>query len=307
MSSKSMVSPVAIVSTSLSQNPVTVRSLFLRSLESGETRSHQQVYEHYQVERGLADRLRHSSPAERSTLYGEVYEELFRRVPHHQQLTRKVTAEELRVELQRQASFLERHVGQDDVLLEIGAGDCALSRRMAGQCRRVIAVDVSEGIAAHADWPANCEFRRTDGTRLPVESSSIDVVYSNQLMEHLHPDDAVRQLGEIVRVLRPGGRYVCVTPNRIAGPWDISMYFDETARGLHLREYSVLELGGLFADAGLPALDVYAGGRGVFFRVPAKMVQLAEGLVASLPYRWRSVVTRWFPVRALLGLRVVAH
>jgi SAM-dependent methyltransferase len=307
MSSKSMLATTSLRSASPSRNPASVQSLFRRPLEAAETRTHHQVYEHYQVERVLADRLGHALPTERSTLYRQVYDELFRRVPHHPQLTRKRTADDLRVDLQRQFSFLGRHVAPDDTLVEVGAGDCALSRRMAGRCRRVIAVDVSEDIATHVDWPANCEFRPAEGICLPVDTASVDVVYSNQLMEHLHPEDAVQQLKEIARVLRPGGRYVCVTPNRIAGPWDISMYFDETARGLHLREYSVGELDRCLADAGFARMAVYAGGRGVFFRVPAAVVQWAERLLLGLPYRMRSGITRWFPVRALLGLRVVAR
>ncbi len=43
---------------------------------------------------------------------------------------------------------------------------------------------------------------------MPFDSDSIDLVISNQLMEHLHPDDAYDQLREVYRVLRDGGRYV---------------------------------------------------------------------------------------------------
>ncbi len=228
--------------------PVPIRSRFRRALEAGEGRTYEQVWEHYAAERSLAERLRNSELSDRVTLYRKVYNELFNRVPHHPQLTRKATEDELRVELERQRSFLDRHVKPDDRLLEIGAGDCSLSRQMARLYKHVIAVDVSECISASAQWPNNCEFRQTDGTRLPVESASVDVVYSNQLMEHLNLDDAVAQLREIARVLKASGCYVCVTPNRAAGPWDVSVYFDEAARGLHLREYSVDELKGHLMD-----------------------------------------------------------
>src|SRR3712207_6241441 len=45
------------------------------------------VRHHYEVERELADRLRRAGPGERLRLYSEVYDELFRRVPDHPQLT----------------------------------------------------------------------------------------------------------------------------------------------------------------------------------------------------------------------------
>jgi hypothetical protein len=55
----------------------------------GRTRA--QLREHYEVERELADALRRAGPHERRSLYATLYDELFRRVPHHPQLTRKVT------------------------------------------------------------------------------------------------------------------------------------------------------------------------------------------------------------------------
>jgi hypothetical protein len=57
-------------------------------------------------------------------------------------------------------------------------------------------------------------------------------------MEHLHPEDALEQLQKIRRTLARGGVYVCITPNRVNGPHDVSGLFDDEARGLHLREYS---------------------------------------------------------------------
>jgi tetratricopeptide (TPR) repeat protein len=44
----------------------------------------EQIREQYDVERELADRLRAASREERKQLYTELYEELFRRIPHHQ-------------------------------------------------------------------------------------------------------------------------------------------------------------------------------------------------------------------------------
>jgi hypothetical protein len=64
------------------------------------------------------------------------------------------------------------------------------------------------------------------------------VAYSYQLMEHLHPGDALEQLVNIYQALKRDSVYCCVTPNRISGPHDISVYFDTVAQGLHLKEYS---------------------------------------------------------------------
>lgn len=44
-----------------------------------------------------------------------------------------------------------------------------------------------------------------DATQLPYDSSSIDVIYSSHMMEHLQRDDAKTFIKECFRVLKPGG------------------------------------------------------------------------------------------------------
>ena len=61
-------------------------------LEPQESRSVEQLREQYALEKMLADRLRRSSKEERRFLYSSAYDELFRRVPHHPQVLRKLDA-----------------------------------------------------------------------------------------------------------------------------------------------------------------------------------------------------------------------
>jgi SAM-dependent methyltransferase len=138
---------------------------------------------------------------------------------------------------------------------------------------------------------------------MPVET--VDLAYSNQLMEHLHPDDAWEQLRGICDTLKPGGKYVCITPNRLSGPWDISMYYDEAATGFHLKEYTVKELVAIFARAGFKKVFAYAGARGVYLRFPVVLLVLLEKALQQLPLRCRSRIARSLGVRILLGIRLV--
>jgi len=98
--------------------------------------------------------------------------------------------------------------------------------------------------------PKNAELIISDGVNIPVPRESIDVAYSNQLMEHLHPDDAVEQLGNICEALALGGIYICGTPNRLVGPTDVSAGFDRVSTGFHLKEYLPTELSRIFSQAG---------------------------------------------------------
>lgn len=257
---------------------------------------------HYLVERELADRLRMSASHERGRLYGEVYDELFRRVPDHPQLTNGPAVREgdMRWQLRLLGRFLESGMS----FLEVGAGDCRLSLAMAPRAQRVVALDVSEEIASAVRRPDNFELVISDGRRVPLPDSSVDLAYSNQLMEHLHPDDVEGQLRELVRVLRPGGRYVCVTPHRYSGPHDISAFFGCEPTGFHLKEYTVGGLRAAFLGAGFTRMDVVINARLRHFVVPAVTATGLERTLDRLPAGVRRKAAR-SPLRMILGSRVV--
>lgn len=279
---------------------------FIRNLIPCEKRTPDEVREHYRVERELADRLRASTEAERQNLYTEVYEELFRRIPHHQQLTSPVDGKSRHRRLGWQVALLKRFLKQDHVFFEIGGGDCALSMEVAPRVARSIGCDVAPCLSTGLVKPVNFSFLQTDGRTFDLGDESVDVAYSNQLMEHLHVDDVRAQLQEIFRVLKPGGHYVCVTPNRIGGPWDISMYFEKRAKGFHMKEYTVGELVGMFQEMGCSRVGVYCGGRGMFWRAPVGFVRACEWLLQRLPDAISFPLARSLPGRAVLGIRIVA-
>ena len=275
----------------------------------GDLRSEDQLREHYRIERELADRLRASSKAERRMLYRLVYDELLRRVPHHPRLCEKRDDEwhrRRRREIEWQIGFLGRFLSLRTVFLEVGAGDCALALRLCDLAEHVYAVDVSYQAAIGTARPANFSFVFTEGCELRVPAGSVNVVFSNQLLEHLHPDDALEQLRSIHAVLAPGGTYVCVTPNRLYGPRDVSGYFDERATGLHLHEYSVREVLALFTAQGFVNVRFFCGARGWFLPCPYWILAGVEALLERLPGSVRKRFADTAPMRALLGLRFSA-
>jgi SAM-dependent methyltransferase len=276
----------------------------LRSLRRTDERDPSLVRQHYEVEKELADRLRHASRDERRTLYGAVYDELYQRVPHHPQLTRKSSPELTRAALRPQLRILERYLRPDSVLLEVGPGDCSLSLAVAPGVRQVYGLDVSQKITEQLSLPSNFTLILSDGSSVPVPPGSVDVAYSNQLMEHLHPDDAREQLEGICRALRPGGVYICITPNRLNGPHDVSQHFDTEATGFHLKEYTVGELTQLFRKAGFRKVQALIGRRGTFVPVPAGPVIGCEKSLEILPWGPRQLLSRTVG-RAFLGVRLV--
>jgi SAM-dependent methyltransferase len=275
-------------------------------IPQSETRSFDRVRDHYLIEKELAARLLSATKEERRHLYTAVYDELFRRVPDHPQLALKREARARRREVSDRLKLLRRYLRADATFLEVGPGDCALAVHIARRVRQVFAVDVSREIASGVLQPANLELAISDGCSIPVSAGSIDIAYSDQLMEHLHPDDAVEQLGNIYDSLVPGGVYVCITPNRWSGPHDVSRYFDEIATGFHLREYTLSELAGMFSDIGFRKLRVLVGGGGFHFAVPVGLVKCLETFLAKFPRGCGTVLARRLPLRVILGAKLIA-
>ncbi len=104
-------------------------------------------------------------------------------------------------------------VNPGETVLDIGCGsgaDLLLAALQTGFSGKAIGVDMTASMLECARLSAleaglsHVEFRLGDATRLPIESTSIDVVLSNGVL-NLVPEKDVA-LREIERVLRPGGR-----------------------------------------------------------------------------------------------------
>ncbi len=269
-------------------------------------RSNERIRQHYLIEKELAARLRTASKQERQNLYTEVYDELFRRVPDHPQLSLKLDTAAQQDNLNQRLALLRKFLRRDVTYLEIGPGDCTLANEVARLVRKVYAVDVSHEITKELELPDNVELIISDGSSIPVPNDSIDLAYSDQLMEHLHPDDAVDQLANIYRSLVPGGRYICITPNRLSGPHDVSQYFDDVASGFHLKEYTLRELSGVFSRVGFRRFQALVGARGFELRVPALFPRTIEFLLEKAGGRFGRKVARGLPLRLILGVKLIA-
>jgi arsenite methyltransferase len=106
-------------------------------------------------------------------------------------------------------------VAAGETVLDLGSGpgiDVLLAAREVGPTGRVIGVDMTPAMLEKARANAkkagasNVEFREGRLEKLPVETSSVDAVTSNCVI-NLVPDKAA-VFAEIARVLKPGGRMV---------------------------------------------------------------------------------------------------
>lgn len=112
--------------------------------------------------------------------------------------------------------FALRWIAPTDDVLETACGSGYGTQLLAGRARWVLATDYSPLAIAYAreHFPApNLAFTVTNCEQMALRDSSFDVIVSFEVFEHL--ENAAAYLEGCRKVLRPGGRLLLSTPNRV--------------------------------------------------------------------------------------------
>lgn len=194
--------------------------------------------------------------------------------------------------------------------LEVGCGEGRVARDLVHRGHRVVAVDVSPTLVAHAaDADPHGRYLVADAAALPFRDGSFDAVVAyNSLMD---VQDMPAAVAEAARVLEPGGRLcICVThPTADAGRFagdepDAPFTIPGAYLGRHRFEAETFERDGLeITFAGwCYALEEYAAA----LEAAGMLVErLREPAAVPAAVAHRPSLRRWQRLPAFLHVRAV--
>lgn len=107
--------------------------------------------------------------------------------------------------------YFQQFIPEGSTVLDIACGYGEFIRHI--RAARKLAIDLNPSVGGQL--PPEIDFRLTRADQmLGIDSASVDVCFTSNFFEHLESHrmmDAV--LAEARRVLRPGGRFICMQPN----------------------------------------------------------------------------------------------
>jgi ubiquinone/menaquinone biosynthesis C-methylase UbiE len=132
--------------------------------------------------------------------------------------------------------FAKRYIRRNAKVIDIGCGT-GYGSAVLGEKYEVTAIDNSDEAIGFANkhYSKKAKFLTANATKLPFRDSSFDVACSFETIEHIK--EVKKFLKEVVRVLRPSGKFILSTPNRI-----IHSPGGEIKSCYHVKEYTVEEL-----------------------------------------------------------------
>ena len=182
--------------------------------------------------------------------------------------------------------FFQHQIAETQSILDLGAGHCEFINQI--RAGRKYALDLNPATRLHAGSDVQV-ISQDVARKWPLESESLDVIFSSNFLEHLpSKDDLQFCLRESHRVLRSGGRLLLLGPNIRFCP---DIYWDFFDHYLPLSDRSLseaLELTGFTPTLVIPRFLPFT----TKSRIPshASLVRL----YLAVPFAWKLMGKQFF-------------
>lgn len=203
------------------------------------------------------------------------------------------------------AASMRPYFARDGRTLEVGVGTGVVAMGLRELGRDVVGVDLSEPMLRYAH-ARRVPVARADAMRLPVRDGSVDDVYAVWVL-HLVGDIGAT-LGELARVLRPGGRCLVGVPNPYPDETEdeVDRLFRrlwDTVRGRRPDHPDAVRR--LAGERGLRFVELARVDAGEYRQAPAEVARRIERRTYS--YLWDISDERWreLVVPAIEALRAM--
>ena len=220
-------------------------------ISPGSLITEEMILRHWELEKSLRKELLESNANERGDVFAACYSRLYSELEWLNRLTDSQRKESPAI---RYATWLSVIGQPPQKIYEVGSGNGQLIGYLAQCGFECKGTEITrERGARWSPKMANLFWGNSDGVHLeqfePV--NHYDVVLTDQVIEHLHPDDLPRHFHGVAAILKQGGRYILSTPHVSVGPADLSRVFGlDKSAGMHLKEYDYRELSSLLKQAG---------------------------------------------------------
>jgi 2-polyprenyl-3-methyl-5-hydroxy-6-metoxy-1,4-benzoquinol methylase/spore coat polysaccharide biosynthesis protein SpsF (cytidylyltransferase family) len=169
--------------------------------------------------------------------------------------------------------FARAQFGAGDHVVDIACGDGYGCRILSAQVGQVLGIDINESLIANNNQRndnGNIRYAVDNAFGLSLDDASVNGATAMEVIEHLPVDQVDTFVKEVRRVVKPGGAFICSTPQNSHGeipvvPW-------------HVREYSAPELRAILERhfGSVKILSSKSGGRLSECETGQKMVALCQ-------------------------------
>lgn len=266
--------------TAIEESGIVKRFREVYCIPEGEPVPEEDILRQWDLERSLRQELLQSSIANRAEVFEDAYTRFYsatRNLLHLVEASLTLPNEELYREWLDVLGPPPLHI------YEVGSGKGRMVSYLASLGYSCRATEItSERGKSQVSAEAGISWNTSDGVHLDEYEAkdSYDVVASDQVVEHIHPDDTGVHFRGALTILKPGGRYIFRTPYALFGPWDITRVMGgEEPAGLHLREFCYRDIVPLLKSAGFTNICAV-------FSLPKNRSRQLARLLRRIGVRW---------------------